>query len=754
MIRRMLRGTSIRLRLPIAIGAPMALVLVALVWIGYLKVARAARESAGHRLGAVTAQLASLLASDARRTAASALDLSHHPAFSAYLQEPDAAHRTAALAALRESAGASPRVASVELWNATLRRILAVGPDTGLVSHLWVNPAVPPLDDADSAALGPFLAAGDSLFLPAIALIADSGELAGYYVEWFRVSASRAERDLFAGLIGPQASFFLGARQGVWTDRSVPIPPPPVPIIGDSAVLRYERAGMGRRFALARPVAGTPWLVLVELPAADVLAPARRFLTDSGPVVLILFAMGVIAVWLVTRQVTAPLARIAIGAEALSRGDYSSRVPVDRADELGRLADAFNTMAERIEQAHEHLQEKIAELQAARDQFAHAQRMEAVGRLAGGIAHDFNNILTAIMGEAELTSLTVPPGSEARVGLEEIQRSAGRAATLTRQLLTFSRRQLVELTVFSVDDLVEDLRKMLRRVLRENIELVVRHGSNDPAVRADRGQIEQVIVNLAVNARDAMPQGGRLIVETANITLDESYAELREEVQPGRYVQVTVSDTGIGMSPEVQSHIFEPFFTTKPPGSGSGLGLATSYGIVKQSGGHIAVYSEVGVGTTIKVYLPSAGAAPLSPEAAPIPDLRGEDTILLVEDDDGVRGVAARILRNLGYTVVEAVDGETALDLLSRQGGGVRLMLTDVVLPGLSGRELAEQALKLWPHLRILFASGYTDDVILRHQLVARDVALLQKPFTSATLGRKVREVLDQPPSPSGRAGV
>ncbi len=387
----------------------------------------------------------------------------------------------------------------------------------------------------------------------------------------------------------------------------------------------------------------------------------------------------------------------------------------------------------------------VTERKSLEAQLLQAQKMEAVGRLAGGVAHDFNNVLTVILGEADLALNELPSGHPVRSSLEEIRGGARRAAGLTRQLLVFSRKQIVEPTVFNPNDLVADMEKMLRRLVGEDIDFEVRQTCDIGLVRADRGQLEQVIMNLVVNARDAMPDGGRLVLETATATLDEAYGRSHTDVPSGQYLMVAVSDTGVGMSDEVKSHLFEPFFTTKQNGSGTGLGLATSYGIVKQAGGHIGVYSEWGVGTTIKVYLPPA-SGPLSaepPENSAL--LRGTETVLLVEDEPQVRQTASRMLRAQGYTVVEAANGADARRLLEAESRPIQLLITDVVLPGISGRVLAEQVREARPQIRILFTSGYTDDVVLRQKLLERGAILLHKPFTVEALASKVRAVLDEP---------
>ena len=386
------------------------------------------------------------------------------------------------------------------------------------------------------------------------------------------------------------------------------------------------------------------------------------------------------------------------------------------------------------------------ERRSLEQQVIQAQKMEAVGRLAGGVAHDFNNILTAIGGYTDLLLADLPLDDPRRQDVDEIHRAADRAAALTQQLLAFSRRQVLQPKVIDLNALVSNVEKLLGRLIGEDVQLATALAHDVGRVRADPGQLEQVIVNLAVNARDAMPAGGKLTIETRNVDLDAAYAAEHRTVVPGPYVVIAVSDTGTGMSTETQSHIFEPFFTTKEVGKGTGLGLATVYGIVKQSGGSIWVYSELGHGTTIKVYLPRVDEPP-EPLAAPglaNPErLRGTETILLVEDEPAVRAVARQILARQGYTVLEAPDGPAALAMFAG-GGRVDLILTDVVMPGMSGRTLADQLATRWPGVRVLYMSGYTDDAIVRHGMLEPGLAYLQKPFRPDALVRKVREVLNR----------
>jgi signal transduction histidine kinase len=482
-------------------------------------------------------------------------------------------------------------------------------------------------------------------------------------------------------------------------------------------------------------------VVQIELSQGAVLAPARQFIRRFALIALGVLGVAFLGVWLLVRRITVPLRHLTAVTDEFSQGQYSSRAHVERRDELGKLGGAFNHMAQRVQETHERLETNIAELKSTREQFAQAQRLEAVGRLAGGIAHDFNNLLTVILGETELA--LEGKTEDHQESLLQIKKAGERASELTRQLLAFSRRQLLEPTVFNLNDLIRDLDRMIGRLIGEDITLVTRVEAGHAMVRADRGQVEQVIMNLVVNARDAMPNGGRLVIETRSAQLEQEYADSRPELAPGEYVLVTVTDTGTGMSEEVKSHIFEPFFTTKDRTRGTGLGLATSYGIAKQAGGHLAAYTELGVGTTMRLYLPVVAA---QPRPAPVPGSvreTGEETVLLVEDDPGVRKIANRILSGRGYRVLEAAEGDEALNIVSQHQDTIHLLLSDVVLPGLSGRELAARIREQRPGIRVLFASGYTDDVILQHLLEAGDEAVLQKPFTEADLSRKVRAVLD-----------
>ena len=390
-----------------------------------------------------------------------------------------------------------------------------------------------------------------------------------------------------------------------------------------------------------------------------------------------------------------------------------------------------------------HFQD-ITERKQLEVQLRQAQKMEAIGRLAGGVAHDFNNVLTAIFGYVDILREELPADSTAQRDLAEVRKASERAASLTKQLLAFSRQQVLEPMVLEPTALIEDFEKMLHRLIGEDVELRLSLARDTGNVLADPGQLQQVLMNLVVNARDAMPTGGKLILETANAELSEQYAELHQPVVPGRYVMLAVSDTGTGMTPETRARIFEPFFTTKEKGKGTGLGLSTVYGIVKQSGGYVWVYSELGRGTTFKIYLPRVDAAPdtLLPAREPV-TVAGTETILLAEDDAVLRPLAKGLLEKLGYTVLDAADAVEALEAARQYTEVIHLLLTDVVMPGASGRELARQLESHRPDVKVLYVSGYTDDAIVHHGMLEPGLNFLQKPFTPAALARKVREVLD-----------
>ncbi len=388
----------------------------------------------------------------------------------------------------------------------------------------------------------------------------------------------------------------------------------------------------------------------------------------------------------------------------------------------------------------------ISQRKLLEEQLTHAQKMEAVGRLAGGVAHDFNNMLTVISGYNRMVLDDLPPDDPLRINAEEIQVAADRAAGLTSQLLTFSRRQIVRPRVICVNTILAETEKMLRRLIGEDILLVLKPAPEAGNVRADPGHIEQAVVNLVVNARDAMPNGGNITIETANTTLDATYARSHLGVNPGDFVMIAVSDTGHGMDAETRRHIFEPFYTTKPKGKGTGLGLATVYGMVKQSGGDIWVYSEPGKGTTFKLYFPRVAepAAVSEIRGVEMAKVHGSETILVVEDEDAVRDLTVAILRQLGYGVLAASSGQEALATAQAYPSDISLLVTDVVMPGMSGKQLADALLLTRPEMRVLYVSGYTENTVLNQGGLGPGVDFLPKPFNRQIIAGRIRQMLDR----------
>jgi len=409
-------------------------------------------------------------------------------------------------------------------------------------------------------------------------------------------------------------------------------------------------------------------------------------------------------------------------------------------------AQLLQQMEKKVEEKTSNLMEEIAERKRLEEQFYQSQKMEAIGKLAGGVAHDFNNHLGIIIGYSELMLDRLRPDDPLRKNAGMIKDAALRSATLTRQLLAFSRRQVFEPRILDLNAGIVELEKLLRPLIGEDIELILSLSAASGKARADPAQIDQVIMNLAVNSRDAMAEGGRLTIETADVELDQEYASKHATVRPGSYVMVAVSDTGMGMDSETQTHMFEPFFTTKEKGKGTGLGLATVYGIVKQSGGYIWVYSEPGKGTTFKIYLPRVEGSAQEADAERVPSsiLKGEETVLIVEDEGMLRELACEFLRKSGYNVLEAGNGSKAIEISRAHRGPIHLLMTDAVMPGMSGRELAQRLQGERPEAKVLYVSGYTDDSVLRNGLLQPGTAFLQKPFTRDSLARKVREVLDR----------
>jgi signal transduction histidine kinase/CheY-like chemotaxis protein len=546
---------------------------------------------------------------------------------------------------------------------------------------------------------------------------------------------------------------------------------------GDAAA-RTRRLGQdGQRFDAGHLVLGRTVLVdgapigrLVVV--SDLLELRARLIHYALIVALVLLLTCGVAFFLsnaIQPLVSLPILRLAHAARTVAeRQDFSVRVPEEGRDEVAHMARAFNGMLAQIQnrdsalrEIHLELEDKVTQLEAevaerrraedalhhSEEQLLQAQKMEAIGRLAGGVAHDFNNLLTVIRGHADLLVRRLAEDSPHRRGVGEILKAADRAAGLTRQLLAFSRKQILAPKVLDVSAVVADLGSMLTRLIGEDIELVIRMPEGLGRVKIDPGQLEQVMMNLAVNARDAMPHGGRLVLEASNVRREPGPLVGTDEVPAGEYVMLAVTDNGCGMSREVLARVFEPFYTTKPRGQGTGLGLSMVYGIVRQSEGRITAYSEPGVGTTFKVYLPRVAAV----EEVPAPPAvsrrsvqgRGE-TILVVEDEAPVLGLITETLTEGGYRVLPALDGPTALQIAATHGGQIHLALTDMIMPGMNGKEVALELGRLRPGLPVLYVSGYSDVGIVHDGRLDEGVMLLQKPFSPVDLLERVRDLLDR----------
>ena len=515
---------------------------------------------------------------------------------------------------------------------------------------------------------------------------------------------------------------------------------------------------VGRSVILGRMPHGA---ISIGLSTASLQARMSAIWLEGISAALVAASVGTLISLLISRSITRPIKELAAAAQRIGRGEFHFSARARGNDELGALTHSFGDMTDRLihlrdglvlrtaelTKTAESLQTEMAERKQLEEQLLQSLKMESIGRLAGGIAHDFNNLLTAIIGYSELSLSKIPKGDPVQADLEEIQKAADRAASLTGQLLAFSRRQIIEPKLVGVNQLIMEVGSLLQRLIDESISLALLPGPSAGWVKVDPHQFEQVLINLVVNARDAMPEGGQLTVQTSNVVLTPQQARELGEVQPGEYVVLTISDTGTGMSAETQKQIFEPFFTTKDQGKGTGLGLATCYGIVKQNNGHIEVESELGTGTRFRIYLPRVEAPSDVPAVAdePEPWPRGTETVLLVEDEPAVRTVTSSALSSQGYRVLEATNGVEALQVSEDHAGEkISLLFTDVIMPTMGGKELAEQICERRPDIKVLFTSGYDNDAIADHGLLEPGLEFLQKPAPLQELTSRVRHVLDK----------
>jgi signal transduction histidine kinase/CheY-like chemotaxis protein len=554
----------------------------------------------------------------------------------------------------------------------------------------------------------------------------------GYIVE-SRIITSNRSASQFRDMIGAGLELLVGQPGvGAWTDLERVAAAPPVRINSDSALVVA-----GTVAATAR-VPGTDWMVWVSQPESVVLAPARQLLWGSIPIAIAIALAGAAIMYLMTRRITHPIVELTEAAENVARDggpllEPRTQMPV-KADEVARLRFAFERMAQRV-----------SERQTLELQLRHAQKMEAVGRLAGGVAHDFNNLLTAIRSYADLMLDDMPAWDPKRGDALEIRNAAQRAAALTAQLLAFSRKQMLQPRVLETAQVITEIRGMLQRLLLEDLQLKLDVADGLWRVRADRGQLEQVIVNLAVNARDAMPNGGLLHISGTNEVVTTAIAARNGVVPPGEYVKICVQDSGVGMDTATMARAFEPFFTNKPTGHGTGLGLSTVDGIVAQSGGYVTIDSALQRGTTICVYLPRVtDAVDSESRGGAVPQRGNSETILLVEDELSVRALARRVLEKTGYRVLESSSPSDALRLAQANRAEIDLIVSDVVMPEMNGPAMVSRVLEHCPNARVLFISGYADEDVIGRGLQNPGMTLLPKPFSAQELVERVRQVLDE----------
>jgi signal transduction histidine kinase len=723
-----LSNIPLKYRLPLLIGTLLAGVIIACNWASYRAVKASAFEVGRERLQNLTQQLSTLLQQSANNISTKTATAASDPAIRAFVKSPETASQPDVQKLLQQfTAPQDANALRVELWSVE-GGLLLVSPEgdktpLGDLANDLKQASVEPFKT-----IGPIRTVKDTVGFPAVAAVkSDDGKVTGYLVRWRKLAAAADTRQQLTKLLGTSATLYLGNHNDdVWTDFVNIVAKPSVDVRTKQDISTYMRDGNTEVIGLARPIAGTPWVILIEFPDNVVLQPVTGYLKRMVWISLFLFVMGVAGTFVLSRNITTP---------------------------IYQLEDA-NRQLESLSQSHAHKRsvaekERTDALEALHNtekQLVQSQKLEAVGRLAGGISHDFNNLLTVILGYSDIMKRNLREGDPLRRNVDEITRASERAASLTRQLLAFSRKQVMQPKVFDLNTVVSDLEKMLRRMIGEDIELRVTAETDLGNIKADPVQLEQVLMNLVVNARDAMPKGGKLSIETANVYLDESYSQDHVSVVPGHYVMLAISDTGCGMDEETRQRIFEPFFTTKEQGKGTGLGLSMVYGIVKQSGGNIWVYSEEGRGTTFKIYFPrvTAAAEEYRRAAHGLEVEGGSETILLVEDAEWVRTLARQVLESAGYRVLEAGNADAAIKLCeSINGDRIDLLLTDVVMPGMSGNDMSRILLAKHPGMPVLYMSGYTDDAIVQHGVLEAGINFLQKPFTPAALASKVREVLD-----------
>ena len=757
----------------------------------YRSLRTSATESAGARLRVAAGQIGGLLDGQSVQMRAQLDSVARHPVIGEALRvRASEATRDSALSILATRPFLASSSAEIEIADTTGAAVLRTA-KASPVPDAARRAAMALTSTARRVAMGAGVVVGDTFFYAAVARVASGGLSPGYVIQWRRLSGNQIARKQLVALMGPGTDLIVGNTAGSeWTDLMGVIPRPTLALPLDEPTW-YTRGGV-RRLAVARPIAGTPWTLVVDLTEQAVMAGVDAVVRRLALITVLVLAFGVLVAWLLAQRLTAPLGDLVSAAEGIGSGDYSRRVAVrgpsdirtlgmtfnsmsanihatrreleERSEELAERATQLSEQAAELETTNDELNDSIQEVVRARDELAasldenrrlqsqlvQSQKMEAVGRLAGGVAHDFNNMLTAMAGFAQfaMTSIESDPAG-ARADIEQVIAATNRAAALTRQLLAFSRQQVLQPRVIDLNAVVTGLTPLLSRLIGEDVKLMARPSSQPVVTKADPHQIEQVLVNLVINGRDAMPNGGTVLIETADVELDEAYAATRDGVVPGSYVMLAVTDTGSGMDAATRARVFDPFFTTKEAGKGTGLGLSTVYGIVKQSGGNVEVYSEPGRGSTFKVYLPRTEEPSVPDRPAPVApssQARRGLTVLLVDDDAAVSATGRRTFERAGYEVLAASNGHEALGIVERYDGSIDVLVTDLVMPEMGGRELARRVTSARPSIRVLYTSGYTAEAMNQQAVLLPDDAFLSKPFTPDSLLRAVDGIMSRQP--------
>ena len=727
-------------KLPLLMSALVLLTVALFAWAGYWQFGDHLYTNAGQRLSTGTHLVAELIAQSGTRWRTELGEVAKDPSVVRFLKTGEG--RPAAEAALDRSNPARMR----GRWRARL--LDARG--TTVLDRPWQRaPGWPAWADtiaARGSVTAPELLVSpiqDVKGIPVYELLLpvhEGGSPRGAPIGYVADTRALVEaQSAIRGLVGDSVTMLMGQRDaGLWTDLERVRPAPPRGE-ADGRPAEFERSAYGAGIGAGTAIAGTPWELWMHQPRSLVLAPVNDFVRRTVPIGALVAVLGALLVWLVSHRITHRIVMLTALAEQIEPEETgASNPPDDSRDELDRLGDAFDRMATRVATHHE-LEGKLRQ----------AQKLEAIGRLAGGVAHDFNNILTVIRNYAEFVREELAWDSPVTADVAEILTATDRAAALTGQLLAFSRNQIVSPKVLDLNAVIEGTENMLRRVVPSNIEFITALDEDMGPVLADQGHIEQILLNLTLNAADAMPDGGTLSITTRRARLDETFSLPNAPVKPGRYASIVVTDTGSGMDRDTMIRIFDPFFTTKEVGKGTGLGLATVHGIVTQSGGYIRVYSEVGQGTTFKIYLPEvSGEVSETYDIADLADISPvSETILLAEDDPQTREVTRRILVKRGYTVLEANGGSDALHLAKTHAQPIHLVVSDMMMPGMRGGELAVQLSRIRPKTAFLLMSGYTGpDMLRRNGADGNTLAFLEKPFTSSSLLAAVRKALDSVP--------